>query len=324
MSSLDNLLTEVGPILASSQFTHPSFREVLVAKQFAEEINSGKLSIMDAYVRIISAGGSWIIPNFRPVVNHMVELLREEKALELVEWASHIAVFFSKSDLTKFRKSSVGYFDWIVEDLVICAEFIGRHRWADAEGHNRAKDVIDILGEVYNECTPKWSSDEHGPIYELYQRAFHGLNQAKSSYANRHLNVRLNAMITSSAMLSSDPDRIKEFSRSTVRNLGVDRPLEALLEGLCIFTGDGLPEFTSGYLRTILEVIKEGGFKKEHIQQFNEEIERLQNGAEFIKVYRFALKEFAKDLKNSGAEIYDVLEKNKTHFWDYWMVYKPK
>jgi len=325
MSSLDALLTEVGPILNSSQFTHPSFREVLAAKQFAAEINSGKLSVMDAFARIISSNGCWIIPNSRPVVHRMVEFLREEKALELVDWASHVAVFLSKSDLTKFRKSVIGYFDWIVEDLVICAEFIGKHRWADSGGHNRAKDVIDILGEVYNECTPKWSSDEHGPIYALYQRAFHGLNQAKSSYANKYLNARLNAMITSGFILnaSAAPDKIRERSKGLIRINGADRVLEALVEGICIVTGEATQEYAPGYLRAAFEIIREGDFKKEHIQQFNDELTKYKGDGNLMEVYRSTLQEFAKDLKNEGIELYDCLEKNKIQFLD-GMVYKPK
>lgn len=48
---LEQTLEEVEPILRgtdeTSQFTHPSFQEVLTAKQFAEEINSGALPVRD-------------------------------------------------------------------------------------------------------------------------------------------------------------------------------------------------------------------------------------------------------------------------------------
>ena len=50
--SLDQTLTEVEPIFGqvgdSFDFTHPGFQEVLTARRFAREINSGELSIEDA------------------------------------------------------------------------------------------------------------------------------------------------------------------------------------------------------------------------------------------------------------------------------------
>ena len=51
--TLDQTLMEIEPILRSTdgvfQSTHPSFQKVLTAKQFADEINSGRLSVRDAY-----------------------------------------------------------------------------------------------------------------------------------------------------------------------------------------------------------------------------------------------------------------------------------
>ena len=319
--TLDNVLKEVEPIFQSSNFTHPSFQEILAARQFAEEINSGRLSVMAAYHKMSSSFGP--IPNIRPVIYHMVDLLSKEKALELVELVSHVTVFFHKSD-RKFNRSFVGLWDRIAGDLVVCAKFIGKHEWDDSEASSRARDIIDMLGRVYYECAPKLSSDEFGPIHKLYQHVFHGLNKAKSTYANKHFNARLYALVTSGAMFASSPDRIREFSRSTVSNLGVDRALEVLLEGLCMFTDGMTQEYAPGYLRTIFEVIKGVDFEKKYVGQFNNELSRWQNDGKFKELYRSALQAFAQDFKkDTGSGLYDALEKTGVQFFDSG-AYKPK
>jgi hypothetical protein len=54
MPQIESLLSDVEPILRDSddtfQFSHPSFQDVLTANQFALEINSGQLSIKDAWM----------------------------------------------------------------------------------------------------------------------------------------------------------------------------------------------------------------------------------------------------------------------------------
>jgi HEAT repeat protein len=54
MQTLDQKLTAIEPVLRysdeTSQFSHPSFQDVLTAKQFADEINGGKLSLREAYL----------------------------------------------------------------------------------------------------------------------------------------------------------------------------------------------------------------------------------------------------------------------------------
>jgi len=52
--SLDQTLAEIEPIFRDGTFVMPSFQEVLTAKQFAEEINSGALSVRDAYLNFWS------------------------------------------------------------------------------------------------------------------------------------------------------------------------------------------------------------------------------------------------------------------------------
>ncbi len=324
---LESTLREIEPIFQGNHFTRPSFQEILAASQFANEMNSGRLSVKDAYYGIIVVrhySCDLIRSHLRPVVHRMVDFLSEEKALELVELISEFEVESSEKWPWKFRSYHEGKIDDVVEDLVLCAEFIGKHRWADAEGHNRAKDIIDLLGKVYDECAPKLSIEELTPFGKRYYRSSYALHQAKSKYADKHLNARLKSMIVSSTILRSDPDMISEFSRSTVSDLGVDIPLEALLEGLCVYTDGGHLKLNGQiYLRTIFEVIKEGNFEKEHIKQFNDELAKWHSDDDFMEFYRSTLKEFTQDLKKSGIVLYELLDKKDVQFFNSG-VYKPK
>ena len=99
--SLDQTLMEIEPIFRRTngifQSTHPSFQEVLTAKQFADEINSGKLSIEDAYKYFWSyeedaklwglpKDREWraLLPDWEPVLLYGAFMLKNEKAKELV------------------------------------------------------------------------------------------------------------------------------------------------------------------------------------------------------------------------------------------------
>jgi hypothetical protein len=254
----------------------------------------------------------------------MVGFLSEKKALELVELISEFEVKSSEKWPWKYRSYHVGNIDDNLENLVLCAEFIGKHRWADTKEHSLAKKVLDLLGKVYNECAPNCSNDQQTPYYTRHVRASYALHQAKSKYADKHLNARLKSMIMSSTMLRSDPDMISEFSRNTVRDLGVDIPLEALLEGLCVYADGGHLKLNGKiYLKTIFEVIKEGNFEKEYIGQFNEELAKWHSDYDFMEFYRSTLKEFTQDLKKSGIVLYELLDKKGVQFFNS-EVYKPK
>ena len=90
--TLDQDLMEIEPILRGTdgtfQFTHPSFQEVLTDNQFADEINSGKLSVRDAWVHFFSyeedvelwelpKDREWraLLPDWTRIINIVISLL---------------------------------------------------------------------------------------------------------------------------------------------------------------------------------------------------------------------------------------------------------
>jgi len=73
-----------------------------------------------------------------------------------------------------------------------------------------------------------------------------------------------------------------------------------------------------------LRAIQSNGFKPEFIGSFNNAINGAQNET-LMHEYHHALFDFAKDFNWAySTDLYKLLEKNKTQFWDYWKVYKPK
>src|SRR3989339_1528119 len=104
MQTLDQTLMEVEPIFREVDdrfsFTHPSFQEVLTAKQFADEINSGELSVRDAYVNFWSyeedaelwglpKDREWrvFLPDFKRILNHVITMIDPNKASLLIRSA---------------------------------------------------------------------------------------------------------------------------------------------------------------------------------------------------------------------------------------------
>ncbi len=186
MNSLDSLLTEVGPILGSSaQFSHPSFCEVLAARQFADEINSGMLSVKDAYISLCKTidwfpklGNFMTLwPSLRPVLNHLPSMLDDKAAIELINTVSE--TYFSLKDRTEsFSVRDLN--PLILDDLELCARFIGDH--PSLHSDERVRQIIDVFMEVvYENCEGK-STFEYldDPLYSLAEDA---LIKTKSGYA---------------------------------------------------------------------------------------------------------------------------------------------
>src|SRR3989338_942218 len=112
--TLDQILMEIEPIFRGSngafQFTRPSFQEILTAKQFADEINSGALSVRDAYVNFWSyeedadlwglpKDREWraLLPAWEKVLLHMAPLLNITSAQKLVDVVSRS--YFNSGDI---------------------------------------------------------------------------------------------------------------------------------------------------------------------------------------------------------------------------------
>lgn len=185
---LESALRDVEPILrgnGDSQFTHPSFREILAARQFADEINSGKLSVRDAYMSLCKTidwfpklGNFTILwPSLRLVLNHLPSMLDDKAAIELINTISE--TYFSLKD--RIESFSVRDLQLpVLDDLELCARFIGDH--PSLHSDERVRQIIDVLMEVVYENCEKKSSFEYceDPLYNLAEDA---LIKTKSSYA---------------------------------------------------------------------------------------------------------------------------------------------
>jgi len=203
--TLDSLLIEVGPILASSQFSHPSFREVLTARQFADEINSGRLSVKsatyslwlyDSYGDVLAAQdnsgycddlpyGCYFEPTglkseWSQVLAHMAGMLNEDKAKEFVD----IVGEFHKDKISSImHKPSIHGRSVVLEDFALCAKFIGRYQTSvSPEGHE--KQIIDALLSVAKKYTDGKESEW---VNERARIALNALATTRSSYVAREL-----------------------------------------------------------------------------------------------------------------------------------------
>ncbi len=190
--TLDAVLREVGPILASSQFAHPSFREVLTAKQFADEINSGKLSVRDAYLEFwsrreptlserLSTEFRIVSSDWTSVLNCLCGMLSKNGAQEFLEVISECSLKYKK-DLDFYAKGA--YFDRILEDFLLCAKCIGLHQDLDAT-QKPAYNVIDFLMSLI-----KAHKDKYDPPLRFHLRvdkAASALIQTRSAYVAENL-----------------------------------------------------------------------------------------------------------------------------------------
>ena len=81
---------------------------------------------------------------------------------------------------------------------------------------------------------------------------------------------------------------------------------------------------TERYLNAIFSLFEKYEFNPDLIKTFNEQISEISDG-KFMHQYHETLERFAYEMINDRqVELYELLEKNKMQFWDYWMVYKPK
>jgi len=207
MSSLDALLAEVRPILGSSQFTHPSFKEVLTARQFADEINSGRLSVKsaayslwlyDSYGDVLAAQdnsgycddlpyGCYFEPKglrseWRPALAHLAGMLNEDKAREFVD----VVGDFHKDNISSImREPSIHGRSVVLEDFALCARFIGRYQTSVSPEGNE-KQILDALicvALVYEGLGP--TRDAH--VVEQGRLARSALALTRSEYVAERL-----------------------------------------------------------------------------------------------------------------------------------------
>ncbi len=150
MTSLESVLREVEPILQGrnfTQFTHPSFQEVLAARQLAHEINSKRLSVRNAYINLWSEplfeSYRRVMPDWRSSLTHLSTMLSDLAASEFINVVSENRTLIDVK-APSFSEFSVDCD--VVYDLKISARCIGEHpALHDSE---IVKNIIDILFHV--------------------------------------------------------------------------------------------------------------------------------------------------------------------------------
>lgn len=211
MSSLDNLLTEVGPILSSSQFSHPSFREVLAARQFADEINSGRLSVkraaytlwlydlhedimaaqensgyLDDLPHVIEFPPPSLKSEWKPVLVHLAGMLNADKAGEFVEVVGE----FHAERIERMQKPKSKFLfddDVLLEDLKICAKFVARYDTSTSPGRQCKKLLDTLLNTFYEYGNADNTAIGMALISSRSQRAIGALSISKSAYVLKSL-----------------------------------------------------------------------------------------------------------------------------------------
>ncbi len=218
--TLDSLLSEVGPILGSSQFSHPSFREVLAARQLAEEINSGKLSvkqaanavwlydpgedmarIQDEYFDDLYPGNIEFDPShvmWKSVLAHMAAMLNADKAKEFVDVVGEFhakrigkgAIIRKKEALSSLvGDSQLRQYHAVVDDMILCAKFIEAHP-TSVKPKGYSKQILDtLLCAVKNfiDEPDLWTPEAWQPIELQAVRSLDALAKTKSSYVLQKL-----------------------------------------------------------------------------------------------------------------------------------------
>ena len=192
MNPLESLLREVEPIFQGSHFTHPSFQEVLTARQFAEEINSGRLNVKDAYTNFwskkeptlskrLSHEFRMVSYAWRSVLNHLSGMLSENSTLEFLRVISECSLKYKK-DLDFCAKG--GYIDRILEDFTLCAQCIGLHQELDLT-KKPAYSAIEFLMSFIK--APRREYDTPLRFDFRIDKAVSALIQTKSTFVAENL-----------------------------------------------------------------------------------------------------------------------------------------
>ncbi len=345
--TLDSLLTEVGPILNSSQFTHPSFREVLAARQFADEINSGRLSVNDAYLTLWSRIESLlpkkiksfrtIDPSWKPVLTHMAGMLNEDKVKEFVDVVgeSHdkrIKRLDRHSDNVLYGDNEV------FEDLIFCTQFVRRFNTLGSPKGYPIKILETLLGLFYDYACIGHEYKDLPRLQKRAQKAIDALSLTRSEAVLESLKGFLDDNPNIHTYDSSDQiwfacgaayravERIEEDRLIIEEGISTESDgaghLDKLMSALLS------PHTHNNGKRDIFwrafGIIWKRGFSPDLIRIFNEKIATIKEGG-LLDIYHTTLCYFASMMhRKHNVNLYDHLEKNKMQFWDYWKVYKPK
>ncbi len=207
--TLDNLLKEVEPILQGSHFTHPSFQEVLAARQFADEINSGQLTITraayafwlydpaedlakidmeyfdDLYPNHIKLEPRGLKSEWKPVLAHMAGMLSKDNADEFIDV---IGVFHSE-EIKGLSDGKCARYE-ILEDLAICSKFIGLHQNGVSPGKN-AKFVLDTLKSEFLKNALIEMGEKDLSYMARFRLTLETLTQTRSAYMHNAIKEKV-------------------------------------------------------------------------------------------------------------------------------------
>ncbi len=183
----DHILNSVEAVLqgnGSFHFTHPSFREVLAARQFADEINSGKLDvkhaasalwIYDHYGDLMAAqeeSASWddlphrcyfetdgLRSEWKPVLARMAGMLNPGKAREFVDAVGA----FHKKAIKRLNSGSIMSLDEdpAREDLEFVTNFIAQCDTSDSPG-GYCKEILDTFLKIFFDYSNATSDSARG------------------------------------------------------------------------------------------------------------------------------------------------------------------
>ena len=179
--TLEQTLAEVGPIFNKGSFPLASMQEVMTAKQFADEINSDRLSVKDTYLNFWSHIDSkitellgkdfrMVLPDWKLVLHHLPGMLYENIACELVEVVSESYIKYKNELDFGFDEE---YIDGILEDLAICAKFIGSYQ--SLHSNCAANHILNCLVSVA--C--RFGGDERENIRSDVANKVLGLTKSK-------------------------------------------------------------------------------------------------------------------------------------------------
>ncbi len=220
--TLDAVLREAEPIMNGS-FTHPSFQEILAARQFADEINSGRLGVKraaytfwfydphedmmaaqegsgyrDDLPHAIEFDPAHIKNEWKLVLTCMAEMLNEDRAKEFVDGVGEFHAKRIGKGATIRKEDALCYladdfqirqYSAVVDDMILCAKFIGAHP-TSVMPKRYSKQILDtLLCAVKNfiDEPDLWTPETWQPIELQAVRALDALAQTKSSYVLQKL-----------------------------------------------------------------------------------------------------------------------------------------
>lgn len=159
----------------SSKFLHDTYRDFFIAKYFAENLNSGNISVEDAYTNNwsydedkalwkLDENIEWksFLRNWKSIIMWMGEMLLPEKAEELIDvglnsfkryvetyWSEDYLCFFGVNHHLRHRN-----YNPFLEEMIFLCRFAGESK-ISMEKHIELTEMIESLLHKRHECIEK-------------------------------------------------------------------------------------------------------------------------------------------------------------------------